>query len=526
MKTKFAWVGMMALLLLAAGCQKQSTTTGTAATAAQPTVAAPKKPGAVELVPETERSKHFAAVNRYLELGGTLYGYIDVDGDPLKVAGQLQKLAEQISIAQPAAAPFLKQDFAQIFSILGFNDIKAAGLSSVPAATGGFRNRVFFYMPEGRHGLFAGLGGPPAPFSHVKLAPADADFYGEGEVDLPAVYTALRAVVAKVAGEATVNQLEAKLKEAGKPAGFSAYDLIQSFKGRSVTILRLDPEHTMKIPAKTPFVIPGVSLLIRVDGIGGVLQGALEKVPMLEKTQAGTLQIFAPKAKLPVEGLQPVLAVEGTTLYLATTREFLIECHQRQAGLDQNPDFQRALAEVGREGNALGYVNPKFMARLRQLGELNPQAAPEVKRVLDIIANALPVLERPVVAVRINQADGILVRSVSYRSLKQDVACIAIYNPVTIGVMAAMAIPAFQKVRQASQDKAITNNLRQLSAAADQYYLEKGVDSTTYSQLVGPDKYVKQIIPVAGENYRMLRFKQGQPLSVRTGDGRVIRYGP
>jgi type IV pilus assembly protein PilA len=517
---------MMALLLLAAGCQKQATTTGVAATAAQPAVATPKKPGAVELVPETERSKHFAAVNRHLELGGTLYGYIDVDGDPLKIAARLQMVAEQIAATQPAAAPFLKQDFAQIFSILGFNDIKAAGFSSVPAATGGFRNRAFFYMPEGRHGLFAGLGGPPAPFSYVKLAPADADFYGEGEVDVPAVYAALKAVVAKVAGEATVNQLEAKLKEAGKPAGFSAFELIQSFKGRSVTILRLDPARTMMIPAKTPFVIPSVSLLLRVDGIGGALQGALAKLPALEHTQEGTLHIYALKAQLPVEGLRPVLAVEGKTLYVATTREFLIECQQRQAGLDQNPDFQRALAEVGREGNALGYVSPRLIARLRQLGELNPQAAPEVKRILDIVTNTLPILERPIVTVRTNQPDGILMRSVSYRSLKQDVALVALYNPVTVGVLAGMAIPAFQKVRQSSQDKAILNNLRQLCAGADQYYLENSVDSTTYDKLVGPDKYVKQIQPVAGENYRALKFKQGEPLSVRTSDGRVIRYDP
>ena len=525
MKIKFAWAGMMALLLLAAGCQKQGTT-GTAATAAQPAVATPQKSGAVELVPEKERSKHFAAVNRHHELGGTLYGYVDVDGDPLKLATGLQKLAGQIAATQPAAAPFLKQDYAQIFSILGFNDIKAAGISSVPAATGGFRNRAFFYMPEGRHGLFAGLGGPPAPFSYVKLAPADADVYGEGEVDLPAVYAALRAVVGKVAGDSTVNQLETTLKHAGNPAGFSAYDLIQSFKGRSVSILRLDPARTMTIPAQTPFVIPSVSLLIRIDGIGGALQGALAKLPKLEHTQEGTLHIYAVKEQLPVEGLRPVLAVEGPALYLATTREFLIECQQRKAGLDQNPDFQRALAEVGREGNSLGYVSPRFMARLRQLGELNPQAAPQVKQVLDMMANSLPVLERPVVAVRINEADGILVRSVSYRSLKQDVAVLAFYNPVTVGLLAAMAIPAFQKVRQASQEKAITNNLRQLGAAADQYYLENGVDSTTYDKLVGPGKFVKQLQHVAGEDYRALKFNQGQPLSVRTSDGRVIRYDP
>jgi type IV pilus assembly protein PilA len=42
---------------------------------------------------------------------------------------------------------------------------------------------------------------------------------------------------------------------------------------------------------------------------------------------------------------------------------------------------------------------------------------------------------------------------------------------VIIGLLAAMAIPAFQKVRQSSQDKAVLNNARQLAAAADQFFL-------------------------------------------------------
>ena len=48
---------------------------------------------------------------------------------------------------------------------------------------------------------------------------------------------------------------------------------------------------------------------------------------------------------------------------------------------------------------------------------------------------------------------------------------------VIIGLLAAMAIPALQKVRQSSQDKAVLNNARQLSAAADQYFLENGVST-------------------------------------------------
>ncbi len=74
---------------------------------------------------------------------------------------------------------------------------------------------------------------------------------------------------------------------------------------------------------------------------------------------------------------------------------------------------------------------------------------------------------------------------------------------VIIGLLAAMAIPAFQKVRASSQDKAVLNNLRQLSSAADQYFLEKGVTSVNSTDLVGTNttQYIKQIQTVAGETY-------------------------
>ncbi len=49
---------------------------------------------------------------------------------------------------------------------------------------------------------------------------------------------------------------------------------------------------------------------------------------------------------------------------------------------------------------------------------------------------------------------------------------------VIIGLLATMAIPAFQRVTTASQDKAILNNARQLSSAADQYFLESGISTT------------------------------------------------
>jgi Zn-dependent protease with chaperone function len=59
---------------------------------------------------------------------------------------------------------------------------------------------------------------------------------------------------------------------------------------------------------------------------------------------------------------------------------------------------------------------------------------------------------------------------------------------VFIGLMAAMAIPAFQKVRENSQAKFCLNNQRQLAAVLDQHYLENGKGPDTWDDVVGPGK--------------------------------------
>jgi type IV pilus assembly protein PilA len=97
---------------------------------------------------------------------------------------------------------------------------------------------------------------------------------------------------------------------------------------------------------------------------------------------------------------------------------------------------------------------------------------------------------------------------------------------VIIGLLAAMAIPAFQKVRSSSQDKAVLNNLRQLSSAADQYFLEKGVSQVTSAILVGTNssQYIKAIQTVAQESYQTT-IQQGLGVSATGVAGtRTITY--
>jgi Zn-dependent protease with chaperone function len=71
---------------------------------------------------------------------------------------------------------------------------------------------------------------------------------------------------------------------------------------------------------------------------------------------------------------------------------------------------------------------------------------------------------------------------------------------VFIGLMAAMAIPAFQKVRTSSQNLACINNRRILSAALDQYQLENGKGPTNWSELIGPKQplHAMPVCPLGG----------------------------
>jgi type IV pilus assembly protein PilA len=97
---------------------------------------------------------------------------------------------------------------------------------------------------------------------------------------------------------------------------------------------------------------------------------------------------------------------------------------------------------------------------------------------------------------------------------------------VIIGLLAAMAIPAFQKVRVASQDKAVLNNARQMAAAADQYYLENGSTYAASSSLVGATNYVKALNTVASETYPD-NYTQGITITITgVASARTITYAP
>lgn len=73
---------------------------------------------------------------------------------------------------------------------------------------------------------------------------------------------------------------------------------------------------------------------------------------------------------------------------------------------------------------------------------------------------------------------------------------------VVIGLLAAMAIPSFSRVRETSQAKTCINNLRQIASAKERYFFQNGGEETVaLATLIGADGYIKAapICPAGGE---------------------------
>ena len=85
-----------------------------------------------------------------------------------------------------------------------------------------------------------------------------------------------------------------------------------------------------------------------------------------------------------------------------------------------------------------------------------------------------------------------------------------------------LAVDAWRNIRRETKDKSIATY--QISAAADQYFLEYGGKSIRYEDLIGPGKYLKYATPVDGEDYHELfPIPIYHPeLAVTMGDGRRV----
>lgn len=471
--------------------------------------------GAIAAAPPpapAQTSANFEIVRRHLDIGGPLFVFMDVDGEGARIGRELTAAVARAAGDDPDMALF-RQDFAAILADLGLSQIKAVGMSSMARREGGFHNRAFIQVPE-RRGLLAAFGGPARPFTTTRLAPADTDFFVETELDMPALVTALTTIAARFIPGASPDMASQMLEGTGGEDAATAFRVVTTMKGRITLLLRLG-ETTLPDAKRMEEWGFGFAqkaqLLLRVEGIGRGVTPLLDKIDEIDSETVGALRIYRAKESVPFLGdNQPVLAIEGDTVLLATSRAFLEQSLARTAGLAEAPAFRGALAAVGlEEGNTLAYGTPRFFSLVRALlaaaGDLAPKQGDTefLGPLLQVLIGQIPDLNEPLAQVTANVPEGIVMRANSVVSLRSALLTLGIYNPDLIGPILLAAVPAAvqMQVEQKARSRAAENteaNLVVIAEAALAFFRENpNADEVTYkdieSRLAGRLKPVKDI---------------------------------
>lgn len=455
---------------------------------------------------------NFAAIDAYLEQGGVVYGFVDVEGDLERIAKGANKMLAQLRSTRMELAMLPALPLDVIVEQLGLTSIRAIGLSSTQREQG-FQNRTFLLTDGAPEGLLTLYGSTNSPFLVPELAPKGTDVAVEQTLATEGILDMTRNFASLIMGVTGTTIVENYLTTPVPGSDLKVSDLITAFDGRMYFVAEIDENATMEIPEYG--LMPRIEFILRLESAAPLLS-KLGKLPVLaampdyKMETAGGLTVlsgFVPENTL----YAPVILGNESTgeLFFCSSQAFYEHCLQRSgAKLKDAEAFAAATNGLPDSGYAFAYISPEVGSLVK--GWIDRSMEEAVKAGGQEAAAFRPymnwsiqpmVADFPMAYAGSVEANGLYSVANWNISHKRNLATMAYANPVTIGLVAAMAIPAFQKVRTTSQEKTITNNLRQLASAADQYFLENGVTSVKTSELIGPDAYLRYLRPVAGETY-------------------------
>ena len=352
---------------------------------AQPTTGTPiKTPGSpLNIVPQQMQSQNFYRVSQYLDLGGPVYGYLDIDGDLSRFTSQLKELLQLIPAdpEDPQAAMVKNFDFDYFLQVLGFSNVKAMGVSSYQVGTF-FHNKGFLLMEGGPKGIFQVGGVGPHPFDTWNLAPAGTDFVFEQDLNLYSVYQMVEAIMTRTMGDMGKMMIDSQLNKPPKPGmPFTLKQIVESLNTRAFGIVRFANDQKLQIPVNNPDLpgmkeveIPLVDFYLSIDNLGWFVDHAIaefEKRPNVEILRSEAWRGVPIPGPLPpfMAGYQPYFLHElGTGRMVVISRPiFMNECLQRSKGLQSDPEFKTAIQGLPTTGNGFSYMSTEAFQHITRV---------------------------------------------------------------------------------------------------------------------------------------------------------------
>lgn len=461
----------------------------------------------------------FSRMAEELDIDGEFLAYIDLEGDASLLGQHFNAIYTAYLENNPEAMP-IPLDFTAIFNQIGIGGIQSIGYSSIDLGDDLYRNRSVLLLDGEPQGLLQLYGLEPRSFRAAQLAPANATMAIEASLEFGALRETVSRIAASVMGPMGVGMVEGGLQQPLTSSGLTGNALIEYLSNPLTLILRL-PEN---IHSQTEFLPEVYAEVAHARPLLEHLVALSESQPEItvREVEGNTIVDLSRVFTDERGSLFAKKSEDDDALILYSSAAFLAEIGTGDS-LAESPEFQRVASKL--PANAAGYSFQRGMPIDLYLDELrdNPATAAYLP-VIEIAFDRLLGDFFAPQATAYYAIDG-GIASVSYAgySIKEALAVVPAF--LVGGITAAAAIPAYQNVQATSQEKAVTNNLRQFASVAQQHMLVEGVTQVSYADLVGPGRYIEKLEPVAGESYEQLVVRASDTvISVKLGDGRVVSY--
>ncbi|HTX21820.1 MAG TPA: hypothetical protein VMD27_08190 [Candidatus Aquilonibacter sp.] len=456
---------------------------------AMPAAGTPSSPAFVSV-----EKTSFNEVTSQLDPGGDFYLY-------LSTAQWLENLSAKVSHWQQAfeSMPDMNGEdranvdkafgvAARLIKDSGIEDVTGVGMSSIEIEPGLYRNKALLhhYPGKGTGFLWNFLGKQPHPLAGLDMLPSNTALAVFSDMDAPLLWSVAQQEVAESdfpQAQELMQKLPAKFEQQTQ---IKWDDFLNSLGGEFGFVLTLDDDNKIPIPlppsgaAEIPE--PGLLIVIKVndDTIFNRLDQVLKQNPQVISVDNAGLKMRTIPVPIPFIGeLRPTAATGGGYLFIASSDDLVNEVlavkSGKTPGLQSTAEFKRLSQNIPDQGNQFTFVSQRFSQTMFQIQQqaMNAAAArdssPAQAQWMQSLFSQKPMFTY---SVGINTDNGCLTvgnSSQSYAYTATILPAVAV-----VGMMAAIAIPNFEKARETAQRNACINNLRQIDAAKEQWALENG----------------------------------------------------
>ena len=472
----------------------------------------PSSPSAA--APMTLREK----IHAEIDVEGIFTAVSLVDGDILRFYEALEDMFPLLTGLIPPEIP-LPDNLTPALLALGLEGVLGLGVSSTRQEEG-FTNRVFVALADERRGLLRGLSTPARSVALLEEAPAHTIFAFEGDLQTRHLREVLLELVTALAGDMGAAAFTGALMMPVGDTSLGIFDLLNIADARIGGYLTMAGDFTDF--ADEDAYPEAFAVHLQLEGLYRETEKLLHGMTFPEgaewiQGEDGYILTMEPDPDFPFSFL-----LQGTR---ADQRVMIRLNEALLAGaglLRDTPAFARLTNGFYPEANAFLYLDPVLPGRVvaaikEQIAlEADEMEALGASLMVDFLMGAW---QNGFAVQSVNRPHGFLLLSNSPYSKRGQLVQT---NVAGVAVLAAIAIPAFQRTRENAQGTMVMNNLRWVSSAGLQHLLETGGKSVAFPDI--PEEFLFNFSPVAGESYdHLVIHRDGGVLEVMLPDGRTFQ---